>query len=71
MKLYCLKLNYQHQKIKIMNKKNPVLKNAQKLGREQQKLVVGGIGISTGKRCCEWDPSGKCTLYTCDRCQCP
>jgi hypothetical protein len=54
-----------------MNKKNPVLKNAQKLGREQQKSVVGGIGISPGKRCCEWDPSGKCTLYTCDRCQCP
>lgn len=54
-----------------MNKKNPVLKNAQKLGREQQKSITGG-GIPTGKRCCEWDfETGACTLWTCDRCQCP
>ena len=66
-----IKLNYQHQNNKIMNKNNSVLKHAQRLEREQQKKLVGGIGISAGKRCCEWDPSGKCLIYTCDRCQCP
>ncbi|GAB0156078.1 hypothetical protein CHRYSEOSP005_13420 [Chryseobacterium sp. Alg-005] len=54
-----------------MNKKNPVLKNAQKLGREQQKSISGGV-IPTNRRCCEWDfETGACTLWTCDRCQCP
>ncbi|MEN4761458.1 MULTISPECIES: hypothetical protein [unclassified Chryseobacterium] len=53
-----------------MNKKNPVLKNAQKLGREEQKTIQGGIGV-VNRRCCEWDDSGKCFIWTCDRCQCP
>lgn len=52
-----------------MNKKNPVLKNAQKLGREQQKSVMGGA--LPGRRCCEWDDNGKCFIWTCDRCYCP
>ncbi|MEI7487922.1 MAG: hypothetical protein WCJ72_11030 [Chryseobacterium sp.] len=54
-----------------MNKKNPVLKHAQKLGRDQQKSIVGGIAIGGARRCCEWDDSGKCYIWTCDRCQCP
>ncbi|UKB79183.1 MULTISPECIES: hypothetical protein [Chryseobacterium] len=54
-----------------MNKNNPVLKNAQKLGRDQQKSVMGGAPISTARRCCEWDDTGKCYIWTCDRCQCP
>ncbi|MCS3530965.1 hypothetical protein [Chryseobacterium sp. JUb7] len=53
-----------------MNKKNPVLKHAQKLGREEQKTIKGGIG-TVNRRCCEWDDSGKCFIWTCDRCQCP
>ncbi|WP_165826535.1 hypothetical protein [Chryseobacterium oncorhynchi] len=53
-----------------MNKNNPVLKNAQKLGREQQKSVMGGA--IPGRRCCEWDEvTGKCFIWTCDRCMCP
>ncbi|WP_156172871.1 hypothetical protein [Chryseobacterium lactis] len=55
-----------------MNKKNPVLKNAQKLGREQQKTVMGGAISPGNRRCCEWDDvTGKCYIWTCDRCQCP
>jgi hypothetical protein len=53
-----------------MNKKNSVLKNAHKLSRENQKTIVGGIN-NAGRRCCEWDDSGKCYIWTCDRCQCP
>ncbi|UZT96803.1 hypothetical protein ODZ84_16470 [Chryseobacterium fluminis] len=53
-----------------MNTKKTVLKNAQKLGREEQKAITGGAAAA--KRCCEWDfETGACTLYTCDRCQCP
>lgn len=53
-----------------MNKKNLVLKNAQKLGREQQKSLMGGA--TPARRCCEWDEvTGKCFIWTCDRCMCP
>ncbi len=53
-----------------MNAKKNVLLKAQKLGREQQKNIIGGA--TTAKRCCEYDDvTGKCTLWTCDRCQCP
>ncbi|WES96941.1 hypothetical protein P2W68_19085 [Chryseobacterium arthrosphaerae] len=55
-----------------MSKKNPVLKNAQKLGREQQKSVIGGEFMPGNKICCEWDDTtGKCFLWICSRCQCP
>ncbi|MGE8553618.1 hypothetical protein H5J24_20000 [Chryseobacterium capnotolerans] len=53
-----------------MNKKNPVLKNAQKLGREQQKSVIGGI-ITRPKYCCEWNDDGSCRIWTCGNCVCP
>ncbi|MDH6252059.1 hypothetical protein M2347_001786 [Chryseobacterium sp. H1D6B] len=54
-----------------MDKKNPVLKNAQKLGREQQKSILGGA-VAAPKRCCEWDyETGVCTLWTCNNCYCP
>lgn len=53
-----------------MNRKNPVLKNAHKLSRENQKSIAGGANPA-GRRCCEWDESGKCYIWTCDRCQCP
>lgn len=53
-----------------MNAKKTVLLKAQKLGREQQKNIIGGA--TTARRCCEYDDvTGKCTLWTCDRCQCP
>ncbi|WP_165762956.1 hypothetical protein [Chryseobacterium mucoviscidosis] len=53
-----------------MNTKKSVLLKAQKLGREQQKNIIGGA--TTARRCCEYDDvTGKCTLWTCDRCQCP
>lgn len=53
-----------------MKTKNSVLKNAQKLDRERQKTFIGGV--SAARRCCEWDfETGVCTLWTCDRCQCP
>lgn len=53
-----------------MNAKKTMLLKAQKLGREQQKNIIGGA--TTAKRCCEYDDvTGKCTLWTCDRCQCP
>lgn len=53
-----------------MKSKNHVLKNAHKLGRDQQKAIIGGA--SAARRCCEWDfETGACTLWTCDRCQCP
>ncbi|WP_167026750.1 hypothetical protein [Chryseobacterium sp. Tr-659] len=55
-----------------MNKKTSVLKNAQKLSREQQKTVVGGEFMPGTKRCCEWDHvTGECFLWICSRCQCP
>ncbi|MDN3695064.1 hypothetical protein QWZ06_23915 [Chryseobacterium tructae] len=53
-----------------MNKNIQVLKKAQKLGRDQQKSVIGGA--IAGRRCCEWDDvTGKCFIWTCDRCMCP
>ena len=52
-----------------MKTKNSVLKNAQKLGRDQQKTIIGGG--SAARRCCEWNEAGACTLWACDRCQCP
>jgi hypothetical protein len=54
-----------------MNKKNQVLKHAQKLGRDQQKSIVGGIGPTKPKYCCEWDNAGNCTVWTCGNCYCP
>lgn len=53
-----------------MNKNNPVLKNAHKLGRQEQKSIKGGVG-NTNRRCCEWDDAGNCFIWTCDRCHCP
>ncbi|MGK6342085.1 hypothetical protein ACMGDK_07595 [Chryseobacterium sp. DT-3] len=53
-----------------MNKKNSVLKNAQKLGRNEQKLITGG-GITRPRYCCEWDENGNCTIWTCGNCVCP
>ncbi len=53
-----------------MKTKNAVLKNVQKLGRDQQKNIIGGA--SAARRCCEWnDTTGACTIWVCDRCQCP
>ncbi|WP_164465422.1 hypothetical protein [Chryseobacterium bernardetii] len=52
-----------------MNKSNPVLKNAQKLGREQQKSVTGGI--IRERYCCEWNEDGSCRIWTCGNCVCP
>lgn len=53
-----------------MNTKKAVLLKAQKLDREEQKSIIGGA--SAARRCCEYDfETGKCTLWTCDRCQCP
>ncbi|PIF43275.1 hypothetical protein CLU96_0179 [Chryseobacterium sp. 52] len=54
-----------------MNKKNPVLKNAQKLGRNEQKLITGGAIPNRPRYCCEWDENGKCTIWTCGNCVCP
>ncbi|MFP3596153.1 hypothetical protein [Chryseobacterium sp. SIMBA_029] len=54
-----------------MNKKNQVLKHAQKLGRDQQKSIVGGIGTTKPRYCCEWDDAGNCTIWTCGNCYCP
>lgn len=54
-----------------MNKNIQVLKNAQKLGREQQKSIKGGIDSTRPRYCCEWDDNGKCTVWTCGNCVCP
>lgn len=54
-----------------MSKKNQVLKHAQKLGRDQQKSIVGGIGPTKPRYCCEWDNAGNCTIWTCGNCYCP
>lgn len=54
-----------------MYKKNPVLKNAQKLGRDQQKSIVGGALPPKPKYCCEWDELGNCIVWTCNNCYCP
>ncbi|CAI8825825.1 RSAM-modified peptide [Chryseobacterium sp. IT-36CA2] len=53
-----------------MNKNIKVLKHAQKLGRDQQKSVIGGIAIRP-RYCCEWDADGKCIIWTCGNCVCP
>lgn len=53
-----------------MNTKKSVLQKAQKLNRKEQKSIIGGA--SAARRCCEWDfETGTCTLWACDRCQCP
>ncbi|MBE4950002.1 MULTISPECIES: hypothetical protein [Chryseobacterium] len=54
-----------------MNKNIKVLKHAQKLGREQQKSVTGGIGPTRPRYCCEWDTDGNCIIWTCGNCVCP
>ena len=51
-----------------MNNKS-LLKKAQKLGREDQKKIKGGDRFGN-RRCCEWEDD-KCTLWTCENCQCP
>ncbi|WP_347217075.1 hypothetical protein [Chryseobacterium sp.] len=54
-----------------MNKKNPVLKNARKLERDQQKSIIGGE-FTGPRKCCEWDDvTGACFLWVCNRCGCP
>lgn len=55
-----------------MNKRNYVLKNAQKLGRDQQKTIIVGEFMPGTKKCCEWDDAtGTCFLWICGRCNCP
>ncbi|WP_165828317.1 hypothetical protein [Chryseobacterium phosphatilyticum] len=55
-----------------MNKKISVLKNAQKLGRNQQKSITGGGFMPGNKKCCEWDDStNSCFLWVCNTCHCP
>jgi len=53
-----------------MNKKNLMLKNAKKLGRDEQKSIVGS-GIIRERYCCEWDENGNCYIWTCGNCVCP
>ncbi|MDQ1098637.1 MULTISPECIES: hypothetical protein [Chryseobacterium] len=55
-----------------MNRKNQVLKNAQKLDRTHQKSILGGVAAAPGRRCCEYDDAtGQCTVWTCTKCYCP
>ncbi|MBV8324838.1 hypothetical protein [Chryseobacterium sp.] len=53
-----------------MSKNNPVLKNAQKLGRDQQKSITGGT-TRRDSYCCEWNDDGSCRIWTCGNCVCP
>lgn len=54
-----------------MKTKNPVLKKAQKLGRNQQKSIVGGVGPINPRYCCEYDELENCIIWTCNNCYCP
>ncbi|WP_164465161.1 hypothetical protein [Chryseobacterium lactis] len=55
-----------------MNNNKSVLKNAQKLGRDQQKSITGGIKSSRPEDyCCEWNEDGSCRIWTCGNCVCP
>ncbi|PKF75512.1 hypothetical protein [Chryseobacterium sp. PMSZPI] len=51
-----------------MNTKKAVLKNAQKLGRDQQKAIKGGGNSS--RYCCEW-VNGHCTQWEDNEESCP
>ncbi|WP_165569118.1 hypothetical protein [Chryseobacterium piperi] len=54
-----------------MKKTNSVLKHAQKLGRDQQKSIIGGAGPTKPRYCCEWNDDGSCRIWTCGNCVCP